>query len=170
MPETPTPDERLSLEELVRLKHDVDKSIPYGKAGLTAKQIGELHKMSAEDWSAIRTEYDGWIKRMRSFRTLTLLIIAAAGVGVWSYFRGWVGLIGLLFAIYAAIEICKREGHREGYMDGYDAGFERGVNKAIGLSDAEAVEAHHMATEIQIDEHMVGGLDKRAERSKDAGT
>lgn len=165
MSETPKADEKLSLEQLVRLKHNVDKSIPYGEAGLNAKQIAELHRMSAEDWAAVRQEYGAWIKRMYSFRKLTLFIIAAAGVGFWFYLKAWPRMVALAFAILSAIEICKREGHREGYMDGYSAGFERGVNKAIGLNNEEAVEAAQMATEIQIDEHMVKAFDERADPS-----
>lgn len=50
---------------------------------------------------------------------------------------------------------------REGYVDGHDAGFESGINRALGISDKEALEIHEMSTEMQIDEYIVAAFDEK---------
>ena len=168
--EAERPYRHLPLDQLIRLKHEVDTSISYGKVGVNAKTISELHRLSAEDWVKVRSEYGDWYKKMCTFRAVTLYIIAIVGAAVWIYSRAgvwwWIAVAGLLVALYSAAAIVRRGGHQEGYIDGYDAGFERGVNRVLGLSDEEAVEAAEMATEIQVDENMVRALDKRSSEAQ----
>jgi len=45
-------------------------------------------------------------------------------------------------------------------VDGYDAGFEGGFNKALGISDKEALEIREKATEMKIDDMNVAAFDK----------
>jgi hypothetical protein len=43
----------------------------------------------------------------------------------------------------------------------YDAGFEGGFNRALGISDKEALEIHEKATEMKIDDISVAAFDKQ---------
>jgi hypothetical protein len=150
----------MSLEELVRLKKQVGQSITYGNSGLNARQVTEMRKMDATQWAKVRHDYDNWIKRLQ-VNVVVLVAVAVAGIFLWFYFKNWIGVAGAVGAIYAVAVIFKREGHREGYMDGYDAGFEGGINRALGISDKEALEIHEMSTEMQIDDHMMAAFDKK---------
>jgi hypothetical protein len=150
----------MSLEELARLKKQVDESITYGNSGLNARQVTEMRKMDAGQWAKVKHDYDNWIKRLQ-VNVAVLVAVAVAGIVLWLYFKNWIGLIGAIGAIYVVAKIFTREGHREGYMEGYDAGFEGGINRALGISDKEALEIHEMSTEMQIDEHMVAAFDKK---------
>ena len=150
----------MSLEQLVRLKKEVGQSINYGNSRLNAIQVTELQRMDATQWAKVKRDYHEWAKGMR-VNVLVLLAIAVGGIILWLYFKNWIGIAGAICAVYAVINICKREGHREGYMDGYDAGFEGGVNRALGISDKEALEVHEMATEMKIDDLSVAALDKK---------
>jgi hypothetical protein len=149
----------MSVEDLVRLKQQLNQSITYGNSNLNARQVTELQSMDAAQWAKVRRDYAEWIKRMR-VNALVPIAIALMGAAMWLYFRNWIGLIGLICAIYALGELFKREGHREGYIDGYDAGFEGGFNRALGISDKEALEIHEKATEMKIDDMNVAAFDK----------
>jgi hypothetical protein len=98
---------------------------------------------------------------MRVLNTPTLLAVVVGGIVLWFYFKNWIGIAGVVCGIYAAAEIFEREGHREGYVDGYDAGFECGFNRALGISDKEAIEIHEKATEMKIDDISVAAFDKQ---------
>jgi hypothetical protein len=151
----------MSLEELVRLKKDVNQSITFGNSGLNARQVTELQKMDAKQWAKVRSDYREWAKGMRVLNIPVLLAIAVGGIVLWFYFKNWIGIVGAVCAVYAVAEIFKREGHREGYVDGYDAGFEGGFNRALGISDKEALEIHEKATEMKIDDISVAAFDKQ---------
>jgi hypothetical protein len=150
----------LTVEQLVRLKKDLNESITCGRSNLNARQVTELQKIDAAQWAKIRREYDEWYKRMHA-NPLILFAIVVAGIAAWFYFKNWIGVIGLVCAIAAGGNLFKREGHREGYIDGYDAGFEGGFNRALGISDKEVMEIHERATEMKIDDMSVAAFDKR---------
>src|SRR5260370_35698041 len=151
----------MSLEQLVRLKKDVNESITFGNSGLNARQVTELQRMDATQWAKVRSDYREWAKSMRVLNVPVLLAIAGSGIALRFYFKNWIGIAGAVCAIYAVGEIFKREGHREGYVDGYDAGFEGGFNRALGISDKEALEIHEKATEMKIDDISVAAFDKQ---------
>jgi hypothetical protein len=146
----------MSVEDLVRLRQQVNQSIIYGNSNLNARQISQLQSMDAAQWAKIRQDYAKWNKRS----PLVPIAIAVMGVAAWFYFKNWIGIVGVVSAIYAIGELFRREGHREGYMDGYDAGFEGGFNRALGISDKEAAEIHEKATEMKIDDMNVAAFDK----------
>jgi len=150
----------MTVEQAVRLKQELNQSITYGRSNLNARQVTELQKIDAAQWAKIRREYDQWIKQMQT-NPLILFAITAAGVAAWFYFKNWVGAIGVVCAILAGGNLFKREGHREGYIDGYDAGFEGGFNRALGISDKEAIEIGERATEMKIDDLSVAAFDKQ---------
>lgn len=149
----------MSLEELVRLKKQLDQSITYGSGGLNARQVTELGKMDSTQWAKVRCDYDDWDKRLH-VNVLVLVAVAVGSIFLWRYFKNWIGIAGAVGALYAIAKIFTRVGHREGYIDGYDAGFESGINRALGISDKEAIELHEMSTEMQIDDRMVAAFDK----------
>src|SRR5260370_38524896 len=146
----------LGVEDLVRLKQQLNQSITYGNSNLNARQISQLQSMDAAQWAKVRRVYDEGIKGMH-VNSLVLFAVAAVGIAVWLYFKNWIGVVGLTCAIYAGAQIFKREG----YMDGYDAGFEGGFNRALGISDKEATEIHERATEMKIDDLSVAAFDKQ---------
>ena len=150
----------MSVEQLVRLKQELNQSITYGRSNLNARQVTELQKIDAAQWAKIRRDYDEWIKHMQT-NPLILFAIAVAGGGARFYFKHWIGTIGLVCAILAGGHLFKREGHREGYTDGYDAGFEGGLNRALGINEKEATEIHERATEMKIDDLSVAAFDKQ---------
>src|SRR5882762_8272764 len=90
----------LTVEQLVRLKKDLNESITCGHSNLNARQVTELQKIDAAQSAKIRREYDEWYKRMRT-NPLILFAIAAAGIAAWFYFKNWIGSIGLVCAILA---------------------------------------------------------------------
>jgi hypothetical protein len=151
----------MSVEQLVRLKKELNQSITYGNSSLNARQVTELRRIDATQWAKIRRDYHEWAKKMRVLNTPTLLAVVVGGIVLWFYFKNWIGIAGVVCGIYAAAEIFKREGHREGYVDGYDAGFECGFNRALGISDKEAIEIHEKATEMKIDDISVAAFDKQ---------
>jgi len=151
----------MSLEQLVRLKKDVNESITFGNSGLNARQVTELQKMDAKQWAKVRSDYREWAKSMRVLSNLVLLVLAGVGIVLWFYFKNWIGVAGAVCAVYAVAEVFKREGHREGYVDGYDAGFEGGFNRALRISNKDALEIHEKATEMKIDDISVAAFDKQ---------
>jgi len=159
----------MSLEQMVRLKKELNQSITYGRSNLNARQVTELQAIDAAQWAKIRRDYAEWIKRMR-VNVMVPSAIAVVGVSAWLYLRNWIGFIGAVCAIYAVGELFKREGHREGYMDGYDAGFEGGFNRALGITDKEAAEIHEKDTEMKIDDMNVAAFDKQKSGTKAVAT
>jgi len=161
MSEEPNKDAaNLSVEQALRLKKELNQSITYGRSNLNARQVTDLQKIDAAQWAKVRRDYAEWIKRMR-VNAMVPIAIALMGAAMWLYLRNWIGLIGLICAIYALGELFKREGHREGYIDGYDAGFEGGFNRALGINEKEAAEIHERATEMKIDDRSVEAFDKQ---------
>src|SRR5260370_12202586 len=150
----------MGVEDVVRIKQQLNQSITYGSSNLNARQISQLQSMDAAQWAKVRRGYDEGIKGMH-VNSLVLFAVAAVGIAVWLYFKNWIGVVGLTCAIYAGAQIFKREGHREGYMDGYDSGFEGCFHRALGISDKEALEIHGKATEMKIDDMNVAAFDKR---------
>src|SRR6267142_5344464 len=146
----------MTVEDLVRLKQQVNQSITYGNSNLNARQVTDLQKIDAAQWAKIRQDYAKWNKRS----PLVPIAIALMGAAMWLYFKNWIGVIGVICAIYALGELFKREGHREGYVNGYDAGFEGGFNRAVGISDKESAEIHEKDTEMKIDDMNVAAFDK----------
>ena len=120
----------LTVQQGYRLKQKIEESITYGP-GLNAREVESLKRLSADQWSKIRREYDEWIKGMQTCSNMLLIVVAAAGGFVcirYTTRKGWLGWAAItagMLAFYAVAALFKREGHREGYMDGYDAGFER---------------------------------------------
>jgi len=146
----------MTVEDLVRLKQQVNQSITYGNSNLNARQVTDLQKIDAAQWAKIRQDYAKWNKRS----PLVPIAIALMGAAMWLYFKNWIGVIGVICAIYALGELFRREGHREGYVDGYDAGFEGGFNRALGISDKEAIEIGEKDTEMKVDDMNVAAFDK----------
>jgi len=146
----------MTVEDLVRLKQQVNQSITYGNSNLNARQVTDLQKIDAAQWAKIRQDYAKWNKRS----PLVPIAIALMGAAMWLYFKNWIGVIGVICAIYALGELFRREGHREGYVNGYDAGFEGGFNRALGISDKEAIEIGEKDTEMKVDDMNVAAFDK----------
>ena len=81
------------VEQGYRLKHEIEKAITYGP-GLNAHEVESLKRLSADQWSRIRREYDEWIKGMQVCGNVLLMIVAAVGGFVcirYTTRKGWVG-------------------------------------------------------------------------------
>jgi hypothetical protein len=150
--------QQIPVGEAYKLKHEINKSITYG--GMDARQFQDSCKMTVEDWSRLRKEYDEWIRRLRTFGTLALCMWLAIGAASAYFFQGWLKSIGFVIMIFAFYELAKREGHREGYIDGYEAGREQGMNKAFGISIKTAEEIRERSIEMELDERVIQGFEK----------
>jgi hypothetical protein len=148
----------LTVEQAIRLKHKIAKSITYGP-GLNSRQILDLQKLDREKWAKVRRDYDEWHKSTK----MQLFLLAVAIVSAFGAYRykGWVSIIAFLIAFYSVGALFKRDGHREGYFEGYEAGYEEGIFHSFGIDDNEATEVHKMAVDMEIDEMVIEGFDKR---------
>lgn len=153
--------------DLVRLKHQLGKSITWGKSNLNALQIEELTKLSREDYARIRKEYADWQRHMNVINTYVLVAIVLGCVLMYFFVPyGWMRVAAALLGFSCFYALCKREGHADGYIDGYDAGHEAGIHKALGVQPTEMKEMHTMATDMKIDEMVVERMDERDEGKK----
>jgi hypothetical protein len=152
----------LTVEEAVRLKDSINKSITYGP-GLNAGQVEALKTLS-EQWASVRRDYDEWAKRTRG-RNFVLLIIGLACLYACDHYLAWKGWIGWAALIAGIIAVCvfgalfRREGHRDGYVDGYEAGFSDGIDRAYGIDEKEAMDIHNRAIDMQLDEGIIKSFD-----------
>lgn len=160
---------QITVEQAVRLKNDINKSITYGP-GLNAREVVTLKTVSAEQWNTVRRDYDQWARKTQVFNRFSLLIIAVAGVYACIHYvkaEGWVGWAGWaagMVALYAVGALFKREGHRDGYLEGYDTGFSEGVDKAFGIDGKEAADIQDRAVDMQIDESLIKAFDEKKEQ------
>jgi hypothetical protein len=158
----------ISPSDLFRLKHQVGKSITWGKSDLNALEIEKLTELTREDYARIRKEYRDWHKGFNLDNTYLLVVIVLACVGAYffvPYF--WLKIVAIGIGITSFAAIAKREGHAEGYIDGYDAGHEAGIHEILGIKNEEIPEMAKMATQMKIDDMVVERMDER--KAKESG-
>src|SRR5581483_6907452 len=152
--ENPSEPNNLTVEQAIRLKHEIEKSITY-TAQFDSQQVVILQSISSEQWARVRHQYDDWYRRMNVISARVLFVVSCLGIIVSAivfrfHYNIWIAICGLSLAIYAAGELARRSGHREGYMDGYDAGHEQGICDALGIDEKQAAEVRETAKEGSI--------------------
>ena len=149
----------ISPSDLIRLKHQLGKSITWGKSDLNALEIEKLTELTREDYARIRKEYREWHSNV--INTYVLVVIVPACVGVFFLPYGWLKIAAVSIGITCFAAISRREGHAEGYIDGYDAGHEAGICKILGIKNKEISEMAETATQMKIDDMVVERMDER---------
>lgn len=46
--------DKVTIEDAIRLKHELNKNISYGRGGLNARELEEMENMSSEQYSDVR--------------------------------------------------------------------------------------------------------------------
>ena len=161
-------DQPVSLSDLIRIKHQLGKSITWGKSDLNALEVEKLTELTREDYARIRKEYWDSKKPVNVFHTYVLVVIVLACVGAYSFVPYvWLKIAAIGIGITCFTAIAKREGHAEGYIDGYDAGHEAGIYKMLGIKDEQTPEMADMAIKMKMDDMLVERMDERkAKESK----
>lgn len=152
----------ISVQEAIRLKHELGKSITWGNSNLNALEVEQLTKLTAEDYVRIRKEYKDWQTHINVINTYVLAAMVLGCVLAYSYISyGWLRIAALGIGISCFYSLSKREGHAEGYIFGYDAGYEEGIYKTLGIKKEEMAEMHQMATDMKIDGMLTKRMDER---------
>jgi len=150
----------VSVQDAIRLKHGINKSSIYG--GMNAQEYHKFCKMTVEDWTRVRKQYDAWIRSTRVVSPIWFWIWLAAGVAATYFFQRWLKLIGTVILVLTFYQVVRRGDHREGYMDGYEAGRQEGIDKALGITDENAKDAADRRVEMEVDERTISAFDKKS--------
>lgn len=102
----------ISLSDLIRLKHQLGKSITWGKSDLNALEIEKLTELTREDYARIRKEYREWRKHLNVINMYVLAVIVLACVGVFFLSYGWLKIAAIGVGITCFAAISRREGPR----------------------------------------------------------
>ncbi len=150
----------MTVAEAYRLKHQLGQSITWGNSGLNALQIQELTKLTRGDYARIRADYRKWNVHMGS--TIALVILTLACVVTNIYFSNtWIKIVAMGLGIGFFYRLSKRDGHAEGYIEGYEAGHDAAIYKALDIKPEDLSEMQEFATQMQIDEMVVGRMNER---------
>lgn len=150
----------MTVTEAYKLKHQLGQSITWGNSGLNALQIQELTELTRDDYARIRADYRKW--RVNVGLTITLVVLALGCVVANVYFTNtWVKIVAMVLGISFFYQLAKRDGHAEGYVEGYEVGHEEAIYKALGIKPEEVAEMREFATQMKIDEMVVGKMNER---------
>jgi hypothetical protein len=155
--------DRITVQDAVRLKHEINKSIKYG--GYNAREIRELERLNDQQRSRLSAELANIKKVWWFFSDWVMVVGAMAAFGSLFYFDGLTARIFCaLVAIYCATQVAYRLGVYYGFARGYQEGQEQGVHRVLGISPDEAQDIHERATEMEMDERLVKKLDERQDQ------
>jgi hypothetical protein len=149
----------ISVQDAIRLKHDLNNSIKYG--GYNANEIKELERLS-EKQRAKLNENISHIKRIWwAFPDWVLAIgFLVAGFSL-LYFQSFIARIFCLLAmLYCATQVAYRLGVYFGFAEGFQEGHEEGVHRVLGISPDDSFEISEKATEMEMDEMLIRKLDQ----------
>jgi hypothetical protein len=146
---------KISVRDLIRLKHEVNKSIQYG--GYNAREIQELGRLNEEQRTNLGAELANITKVWWIFPTWAMAVGFLAAVGSFLYFDGlWGRVLSALVTIYCAMQVAYRLGVGYGFTCGYQEGHEQGVHRVLGISPVEAHDIDERATEMEMDDRLLG--------------
>ena len=69
------------------------------------------------------------------------------------------------YFVNTTLYLAYRAGVNYGFVRGYEDGHTMGVRKAFGISRDDASDMHERAIEMEMDEMLIKGLDKRKEEA-----
>jgi hypothetical protein len=153
---------RIKMDEVIRLRHELNKSTTYRSKEFNAKEIEELSNMATVEYWRIQQKYAEQLKERRiipNFGWYALSIVGVLlilGSALW-YWK----LLGLVCMGYSALQIGSGIGNPEGFVIGYKWGLSDGVIKALGIDDKEAKDVFRRATEMKTDEEIIKRMDER---------
>jgi hypothetical protein len=155
--------DKITVQDAVRLKHEVNRSIKYG--GYNAREIRELERLNEEQRAKLGAELANIKKVWWFFPDWVMAIGSIAAFGSLFYFDGLTArIVFALAAIYCATQVAYRLGVHYGFARGYQEGQEQGVHRVIGISEDEAQDIHERAVEMEMDESLIQKLDERKDQ------
>jgi hypothetical protein len=155
--------DKISVQDAIRLKHEVNKSIKYG--GYNAREIRELEHLNDEQRARLGAELTNIKKVWWFFPDWVMVAGFIAAFGSFFYFDGLTArIVSALAAIYCATQVAYRLGVYYGFARGYQEGQEQGVHRVLGISQDEAQDIHERATEMEMDDKLIKKLDERKDQ------
>ena len=152
--------DRISVQDAVRLKHELNKSINYG--GYNARELRELARLNDEQRARLGVELANIKKVWWVFPDWTMLVGLLIAVGLLFYFESLSGrILSALASIYCATQVAYRLGVYHGFAHGYQEGQEQGIHRILGISPEEAHEIGEKAIEMEMDDRLINNLDER---------
>jgi len=155
--------DKITVQDAVRLKHEVNKSIKY--SSYNAKEVRELGRLNEEQRVRLGTELTNIRKVWWLFPDWVMVVGSIAASSSLFYFDGVAARIAsALAAIYCTTQVAYRLGVYYGFARGYQEGQEQGVHRILGISPDEAQDIHERATEMKMDEGLIKKLDERKDQ------
>ncbi|MEO8142860.1 MAG: hypothetical protein ABI654_01485 [Betaproteobacteria bacterium] len=152
--------DKITVQDAVRLNHEVNKSIKYGSYNAT--EIRELERLNEQQRAKLGSELANIKKVWWVFPDWVMVVAAIAATGSLFYFDSLSARIfSALASIYCATQVAYRLGVYYGFARGYQEGQEQGVHRALGISPDEAHEIGEKATEMEMDDRLIKKLDER---------
>jgi len=154
---------KISVQDAIRLKHDLNKSIKY--SGYNAKEIKELERLSEEQRAKLNENLSHIRKAWWVFPDWVMAIgFLVAGFSMFYFESVFARLICLLAMIFCATQVAYRMGVYYGFVRGFQEGHEEGVHRVLGISLDEASEIGERATEMEMDDRLIRKLDQGKDR------
>jgi len=155
--------EKISVQDAVRLKHEVNKTIQYG--GYNAREIEELGRLNEEQRARLGAELANIKKVWWVFPDWLMVAVFLVAVGSFFYFESFSARIFIaLVSMYCATQVAYRLGVYYGFARGYQEGQEQGVHRVLGISPEEAHDIGERATEMEMDDRLIKKLDERKDQ------
>jgi hypothetical protein len=153
---------KITVEEAIRLKHDLDQVITYRK--YNAKEISEIENLTKEQHSEVNRQLSEIRKSWWFFPDYVWVMgIIVSGFCFLYFYRNYVRIAAVVVLAYCIGQLAYRSGVLYGYVRGYESGHEEGVHKALGVSAEEAAELSQRAIEMEMDEKLIRKMDERKE-------
>ena len=154
---------KISVQDAIRLKHEINKSIKYG--GYNAKEIQELERLNEKQRAKLGEELAHIKKVWWVFPDWAMVVGFLVAIGSLFYFESVAArLFCVLASIYCATQVAYRLGVYFGFARGFQQGHEEGVHRALGISPEEASEISEKATEMEMDDRLIKKLDERKDQ------
>jgi hypothetical protein len=156
---------KITVEEAIRLKHDLNQGITYG--GYNAKEISDMENLTKEQYSEINRQLSEMRKSWWFFPDYVWVIgIIVSGVCFFYFYQSFVRIAAVVVLAYCIGQLAYRSGVLYGYVRGYESGHEEGIHKALGVPTEEAAELGQRAIEMEMDENLIKKMDKRKGQQK----
>lgn len=156
---------KISIEDAIKLKHSLDKSITYG--GYNAKEIKEMRDLTKEQYSEVNRQLSEIRKNWWCLPDYVWIIGIIASVVCLFYFQ-WVfiHMACVVVLAYCVAQLGYRSGVLYGYVRGYESGHVEGVHKSLGISHGIA-DIGQRAIDMELDEMLIKGFDERKNQQQE---
>lgn len=151
---------KITVEEAIRLKHDLNQAITY--RGHNAKEISDMENLTKEQYSEVNRQLSEIKKSWWFFPDYVWVIgIIIAGFCFFYFYHIAVRIAAVFVVAYCVSQLAYRAGVLYGYVRGYESGHEEGIHKALGVPAEEAAELSERAIEMEMDEMLIRKMDER---------